>query len=407
MRILGDALNDVGETLSSPHHVRQALHVRWDHNLGPGEDGKRCRHGGTNSEGVHEPGFEFSVAGDDAALAEGLLLHYTGSNEGHCLGVPDVGPRYRRKMCFADVPEEQGLQRSTRQTRSAIDRRQYARKTFEGEQDDTHTEDWDRITKNAGIAHNLVERLESVVPRLAWMDRFMAGVHRMINGADGLEDFQLFVGNYISSVDKTTSETRESLPAEEQEGEAMKEFEAVYKGRLPRPLELMTQRGTLKSFSETWRKKWNAINDNTARLKLVGSGCEGDVNDASVGEADGEGEDGRDRPAAGSREGKCASRANPPYTSGTDARTAGLNTIRSATCSPLSQKMRLWPGEKSAFAYRARATQSAGRGKNLRNQPETAPHQIAGRKRERQAFPDRPPAPPWKSKGARILLRTR
>ncbi|CAM9527537.1 unnamed protein product, partial [Sphacelaria rigidula] len=91
----------------------------------------------------------------------------------------------------------------------------------------------------------------------------------------------------------------------------MKEFEAVYNGRLPRTLELMTQRGNLKSFSETWRKKWKAINDKTARLKLVGSGGEGNVDDASVGEADGEGEEGRDRPAAGSREGKVCESCKP------------------------------------------------------------------------------------------------
>lgn len=65
-------------------------------------------------------------------------------------------------------------------------------------------------------------------------------VHEMVRGLYGAEDFKLFVADYITSVDNTIDEMRASLPEQEQNGAAMREFEDVCRGKLLRRLDLVS-----------------------------------------------------------------------------------------------------------------------------------------------------------------------
>lgn len=63
----------------------------------------------------------------------------------------------------------------------------------------------------------------------------------MVRGTYGLDDFKLFVTDYMKSVDDTIEENRASLPENERQGAAMKNFEKIYRGKLPRTLELVRE----------------------------------------------------------------------------------------------------------------------------------------------------------------------
>ncbi|CAM9410467.1 unnamed protein product [Sphacelaria rigidula] len=104
--------------------------------------------------------------------------------------------------------------------------------------------DWGRISTDAQTAATLLERSERQIPREAWTDVFEEVARELTRGTYGLEDFKLHVTDFITSVDNSMKETRASLPEEERNGAAMKEFEDVCLGKLQRRLDPVRDRYT-------------------------------------------------------------------------------------------------------------------------------------------------------------------
>ncbi|CAM9715297.1 unnamed protein product [Sphacelaria rigidula] len=163
MRILGDALNDVGETLS-PRNTYDKLYM----------------HVGIITS-VQER------TGSDAVTGEQIAKEFTN------LGLNSLSlgaMRHWRKVCFATTPEAmKAISWAFQTSDPGIDAKcisltylkskAYAQsiavnmlvRHSRANKMTPTPKDWDRITKSARIAHNLVERIESVVPRLARTDR--------------------------------------------------------------------------------------------------------------------------------------------------------------------------------------------------------------------------------------------